>query len=1029
MIFAFDDFELDAPRLELRRGGKLVKADALVLRLLSVLVRDAGELVTKETLVTEVWEGRSVADNVITVSMARLRKTLHHRRGEREFIATAYGRGYRFVRAVETRTTNELGIPRSPSPRDTAPAFVGRERVLGGLRQGLSLACAGRGRLCALIGEPGIGKTYVVEALERDLSRTTVRVAWGFCREAGDTPPLWPWLRLVREVTSTARALEWDMLRDPVVEELDRMLRSLDTGVNMPAMLRNMGLDAGKRHQLLDAIARFFSLAARHMPWLLVLEDLHRADAASLELLSHLLDEISHMRVLIVATLRPAETRRAARALGRLPQVLGHRNCERVVLERLRENDVAAYLGHMLGDLDGVLGKAVYVKSEGNPFFMAELTRQLLATGHTDVDDVTLPDVSLDLVRQHVARLEPETRSVLAAAAVIGRTFELPLLRAITEREPSALMALVDEAIAAEVVIAAPDSMTGFAFGHELLRTVLYDALTPADRRRWHLRVAEALEARLGTGDAAPPSELAYHFHSALPEGDLKKTVRFCREAAVAAALAFANVDVIRYVHHALEALEMLERPSVRLRMHLLFVASMYARGTSAVEFARATRALVQLASEQRDGLMLGRGAVMLNLHPGLKPMPGAVPALERSLALLPPDNQAMRASVLASLASSAPYAFDERSYALIAEAVPLARASSSRAGRYVCLLVDLYLHGGPAHEERGSEIAKELEQLGQQHIHRMPVLPVDLAFYRAITALQQGDIERMRAAIDRATARARELQHTELLWHCARFRSMAKINAGDYADGVAQLDVLHRQAEQRGFFGTGPFCAFDRAVVMGEADRPVELDEPLRKELAYDASEPPSIWSMKVRALAALGLLDEGRAALRAIGSASDLRRLPCDTHFLGTIAHVGRAALKLNDLAYAEVAYQLLLPYAERHYAGHVSFLCEGSVAHVLGALAHGLGRPLAAIAHLERGVVMDERAGLAPRAAECRDLLARCLLERGGADDRERAFALEREVAVSARKLGLRQLAREAGVLLAGQDSSAAASTHAH
>ena len=225
------------------------------------------------------------------------------------------------------------------------------------------------------------------------------------------------------------------------------------------------------------------------------------------------------------------------------------------------------------------------------------------------------------------------------------------------------------------------------------MRTVLYDALTPADRRRWHLRVAEG-RARLDGGDAAPRASWLITSIRA-PEGDPRKTVRFCREAAAAAARAFANADVIRYVHHALERSRSRAAQRAPAHAHALHRLDV-PRGTSAVEFARATRALVQIAGEQNDGLMLGRGAVMLNLHPGLKPMPGAVPALERSLELLPRENHAMRASVLASLASSAPYAFDERSRALIEEAVPLARASGSRAARYVCLLVDLYLHGGP---------------------------------------------------------------------------------------------------------------------------------------------------------------------------------------------------------------------------------------------------------------------------------------------------------------------------------------------
>ncbi|HMI89707.1 MAG TPA: winged helix-turn-helix domain-containing protein, partial [Polyangiales bacterium] len=91
-FFRFDEFELDGHRLELRRGGAPIKVDALVLRLLVCLVRRPGSLVTKEEIVAEVWAGRAVADNVLTVSMARLRKAIGQSRGGREFVATAYGR-------------------------------------------------------------------------------------------------------------------------------------------------------------------------------------------------------------------------------------------------------------------------------------------------------------------------------------------------------------------------------------------------------------------------------------------------------------------------------------------------------------------------------------------------------------------------------------------------------------------------------------------------------------------------------------------------------------------------------------------------------------------------------------------------------------------------------------------------------------------------------------------------------------------------------------------------------------------------
>src|SRR5689334_23200245 len=103
MILAFDEFELDPDRLELRRDGLPVKAEPAVLRLLACLVRNAGRLVTKQDLVEQVWDGRSVAENAITVAMVRLRKVLGHKSGERELIVNLHGRGYRFTRPVTAR--------------------------------------------------------------------------------------------------------------------------------------------------------------------------------------------------------------------------------------------------------------------------------------------------------------------------------------------------------------------------------------------------------------------------------------------------------------------------------------------------------------------------------------------------------------------------------------------------------------------------------------------------------------------------------------------------------------------------------------------------------------------------------------------------------------------------------------------------------------------------------------------------------------------------------------------------------------
>lgn len=1034
MFFAFDDFELDGERLELRRAGKPIRADAVVLRLLAVLLWNAGRLVTKDELVDTVWEGRAVADNVITVSMARLRKTLGHVRSQHEFVATVYGRGYRFVREVVERGERSGPTPaESGTSSEVEPPFVGRERVLERLQHALGESRAGRGRVCVLTGEPGIGKTRVVEALERQTSSPELRVAWGYCREAGGTPPLWPWLRLLREVMASYRASDLEQNIGAAASEVSRLLRQMDgaepVGANELAA-EQLGWEGPARYRCFEAVLRTFTFTAEQAPWLLVLDDLHRADAASLELLSLLLDEISHTRILVIATMRHGQDRRAARLESYLPQVLGHRNCERIALERLREEDVATYVAALLDDPDGGLGRAVFDKSEGNPFFMVELARQLGACEHPDPGSLSVPETAHELIRQRIAGLDQETRDMLSAAAVIGREFELPLLQAITGREPGALMASLDDALAADLVKAAPDSMTAFVFGHELLRAALCEMLSPAEQRDWHLRIGQALEERLNAGEAVLPSELAYHFHAALPRSDPRTTVHFCRAAANAAASVWANADVVRYARHALEALDLLEKPSLRLRVSLLFLISIHARGHDTTRFRQAIGEVVRLAREHRDGRMLTLAAIMLSPHPGFKPVSGTNTILERALVLLQPEDTGMRSVALAALACAAPHCYSaERAGALIAEAEALARHTGRPSPVHAALLCKLYLQGGPAQAREAVEVEDELERLARENAEQMAVLPADLAIHRAINALQRGEAAATMAAIERARVKCRELRNNELMWHNQRFRALVHVNSGTWSDGVALLDTLHRQAERRSIPGTEPFCAFDRVVIFSELSGTSTLDDALRSALEPEASDPPGIWALKVRALATAGLAAEARAALQAV-SPPELAQVPCNSHWLGTLGHIARAALLLEAPVYAEAAYALLEPYPDL-FAAHLSFLCEGSVPQLLGMLAHALGRHASAVAHLETGIQMNERAGFAPRAAEARLQLARCLLdmdqaridqartEQAGADQgsvelRQRALALARDAHSSAAGLGMQRLARDAHAL---------------
>lgn len=1007
MIFVFDDFWFDAHRLDLRRGDRAIDADTIVLRVLAVLVRNAGSLVSKEELVREVWEGRAIAENVVSATMARLRKVLGDPRGEAEMVKTVYGRGYRFARATqELAGTGRLAPPARVG--SSAPPFVGREAVLDELEHAYREVERSRGRMCALLGEPGIGKTYAVEAFVRRLPNGG-RAVWGFCRESGDAPPLLPWIRLLREVV-IGLSPEETTQQDPAL----RMLLTDATGVTIGgAAVEQAWLQRHQRHLAFEAVSRLLASAGKRAPLVLVLEDLHSADAASLELVLHLLDALAEQRVMLVATLRHAQPAMREVVRARLDAVLAHRSCERITLQRLREPDVRSYVLGLLGAGEEKLARAVFRKSDGNPFYMAELVRQLRGREAHTGDALAMSDAALELVRRHVAQLDAESVGVLTAAAVIGRSFELGLLRAITGRDLDQLMDSLDAALAAEVLVAAPDSPTAFAFGHELFRAVLYDALSLAERRTWHLRVAEVLDKRARAGESVVASEVAHHLHAALPVADAERAVHYCRLAADAAAAAFANDEVVRHMRHALNALDLMEAPSVGLRMQFLQLIAIYSRGGSAAEYESAARELAQLARTSKDPAMLVRAGMMFNLHPGFKQLSGAGDQLAYALKLLKPDDVALRAAALAGLAVSAPTCFStERTDRLLDEALPLCRSAGSPPAQYAALICALQLRGGPSDAADSGAVLAELDTLAHQHPARMPVLPVDLFLYRAVTALQRGDSNTAAQLVRSAASHARRLHHDELQWHAERLRALIELERDPSGPGRQQLERLHERAKDPGLFGLEAFRAFDTAIWRAELDPALQLTESELSALGYDVSDPPSLWSLKLRALASVGAHQEARTALLAIAP-SDLAALPSDRDLLGTLGHIAHAAALVSARAHAWQAAERLGRYRGA-YAIHVGALCEGSVPHVLGVVALTLGEFERAVHELEEGLARDEQAGLLRCAGYARLDLARALAQRLAPGDRERAQRLAADVAAHALALGLRGLARSANGL---------------
>jgi hypothetical protein len=439
-----------------------------------------------------------------------------------------------------------------------------------------------------------------------------------------------------------------------------------------------------------------------------------------------------------------------------------------------------------------------------------------------------------------------------------------------------------------------------------------------------------------------------------------------CLEASTIATRLYATTDAARYLGYARQSLDLVERPSARLRFVLLYRHAALVRTHSTREFRPLAEQLLRLAREQHGGVCMARAAWLIDQFPGFPRTPGAHEALLDSLAGLPDNEPSMRAALLARLSTCAPLAYRMADCtAQLERALALASRSPDLSDTMTAHFAELFLYGGPAHRARSNEALRRLQQLSSRDtsLFAMPLVLLDM--HRALVALQEGDLATMTHALDRSEARSREFD-IELLWHVERFRALARINVeGSHYAGAALLE-LHQRAEQLQPLGARELCAYDRSVVLAD-----QLG--FEGALAHDAGDPPNIWALKVRALAANGTHDEARSALASV-SPDALRRLPCDREYLGTLGALARAALLLQEPDYTRVLYELLSPYPE-HFAANLSFLCEGSVSQLLGLLARSLGDGKAARQHLRAAVTYSKRAGLGTCAAQAQLELAQC------------------------------------------------------
>jgi predicted ATPase/DNA-binding winged helix-turn-helix (wHTH) protein len=576
----FPPFRLDLVNQQLWRGGVLLPLRPKPFAVLAYLAMQAGRLVPRAELVKAVWPDTHIGAAVLRGYIRDLRLALGDDPQAPRFIETLAHRGYRFVAAVSGSAASPAD-DQQPQPAGELrnPTLVGREAELGLLHRCLMRAMRGSRQVVFLTGEPGIGKTTLVDAfLANPASGTKVRVARGQCVEHfGSGEGYLPLLEALAQ-----------LCRDPGGDELIALLtRHAPTWlVQMPALISDNELAAvqrrvqgASRERMLRELAEALEVLTAATPLILVIEDLQWSDFSTLDLLSLTAQRRGLARLLLLGTYRPADvilSRHPVRALKQELQVRGQ--CEELALGCLNVSEVDQYLVARFPAQKSstALGQFIHHATEGNPLFMVNVVDYWLSQGvlaetdgqwclTADVADarVGLPESLRQMIEKQLERFTPVEQRVLEVASVVGSTFSAalvaPALEVSTEEVEEVCRRLAQRALFLRESVPTqwPDGTisANYSFLHAFYQQVQYERLVVGRRVRLHRQLGQWLEAAYGGQTDEIAAELAVHFERGHA---YEQAVQYAWKAADNAGRRHAPHEAAALLSKALELLEAL---------------------------------------------------------------------------------------------------------------------------------------------------------------------------------------------------------------------------------------------------------------------------------------------------------------------------------------------------------------------------------------------------------------------------------------------------------------------------------------
>ena len=622
-------------------GGRRLRLTPRAFAVLRHLVEHPQRLITKEDFFTVVWRDVIVGEAALASCIRDLRKALADSSRGPRYIETVHRRGFRFVGPVA-----RAGAPADSGPREpptgvnrpatvpgaapATPVLVGREAELAWLQVRLARAMSGQRQLVFVTGEPGIGKTALVEAFLLQIGADDqLRVGRGQCVEQYGTgeaylPVLEALGRLGREAPG---------------EHLVRILKQYAPTwlVQLPALLTDRDLEAVQRRaegvtrdRMLRELVEALDVLGKDALVVLFLEDLHWSDSATIDLLAMLARRREASRLLVIGTYRPADVAVSAHPLRAVTQELRmHGHCEELLLEFLSLSAVGEYLAARFAGhgFPPELAQVLHRSTDGNPLFLVNTIDYLVGEGQLretggrweltgPLEEIAsrTPETLWKMVERQVERLTGDEQAILAVGSVVGAEFSAAVAVADgidpqeAERRCDSL-ARRGQFVRSAGVAEWPDGTVAarYAFIHALYQRALYARIPIGHRAGLHLRAGERLERAYGERAGEISGELAMHFERSR---DYERAARYHRQAGEHALRKHAHREAADHAMRALHLLEALpDSPECRqqeLTLQLMLGAALTAtHGYAAPDVARAYERARELCAQVGDTVWL----------------------------------------------------------------------------------------------------------------------------------------------------------------------------------------------------------------------------------------------------------------------------------------------------------------------------------------------------------------------------------------------------------------------------------------